>query len=599
MLSSIFLNVWSIFLIILFFGGSIFVHELGHFLAARKRGLKVERFSIGFGPKLLTWKKDGIEYCISLLPLGGYVALPQLADLGAIEGQSSKEKLPPICYTDKMIVSVMGAVFNVFFAFAIACILWLAGFPTAPQEQTTTVGYVEQSLSLGPATKVAGPAYAAGLQPGDKILAVDGSEVKKYSDIRKAIMMGSGRTEDDKPMATLTILRNSKEQTITLYPVLVPTNPLSGDYMRAIGIGPYEKLLVEAIIPNSPAQKAGLQAGDLILKANNTQLYSLRTLSQSLENNPKGPTLLTVERDGQETQISITPEWVPYTKPLVHITLPDKSYLELAPRYAEGMAFTQLSSPTSPSELYVLNTPDTQTYQDLFAAISYQDILQTANNTPIHSIQSLVDTLTKATASTLEFSTPEGETTHLVLPHNSQAELVPSQAQAMIGIQLNNTPVITHENPFTQFKNTIITTLQTLGSLINQNTDIRLQNLMGAPGIVRVLHTFSLIDLRLVLWFVVLLNINLAILNLLPIPVLDGGHMLFATIAKIRGKELPPRLIGNVQGMFMVLLFSLMIYVSFFDVRRWQGDSQSEETFEKQLSIYIAPSFSSTQDKHP
>src|SRR3954469_25618800 len=99
--SSLFSSLWSIFLIILFFGGSIFVHELGHFLAARRRGVKVTRFSIGFGPAI--WKrtaKDGGEYRLSWIPLGGYVALPQLADMGAIEGESELDvsKLPPITY---------------------------------------------------------------------------------------------------------------------------------------------------------------------------------------------------------------------------------------------------------------------------------------------------------------------------------------------------------------------------------------------------------------------------------------------------------------------------------------------------------------------
>ncbi|MDV7401561.1 site-2 protease family protein, partial [Arthrospira platensis SPKY1] len=95
------------------------MHELGHFLAARRRGLLVERFSIGFGPRLFGWTRDGVDYRVSLLPLGGYVALPQLADMGRIEGAEDEnaEPLPPISYADKMIVAVMGAVFNVIFAF--------------------------------------------------------------------------------------------------------------------------------------------------------------------------------------------------------------------------------------------------------------------------------------------------------------------------------------------------------------------------------------------------------------------------------------------------------------------------------------------------
>src|SRR3954465_14247825 len=97
----LFSNAWSFFLVILFFGGSIFVHELGHFLAARRRGAVVERFSIGFGPAIFKWRgKDGVEYRVSYFPLGGYVVLPQLADLSAVEGRSSLDssKLPPVSY---------------------------------------------------------------------------------------------------------------------------------------------------------------------------------------------------------------------------------------------------------------------------------------------------------------------------------------------------------------------------------------------------------------------------------------------------------------------------------------------------------------------
>src|SRR6267154_1289089 len=92
-LSTLLSDVWSIFLVALFFGGSIFVHELGHFLAARRRGVLVERFSIGFGPAIWSRRgRDGVEYRLSWFPLGGYVLLPQLADLGVIEGESQVER---------------------------------------------------------------------------------------------------------------------------------------------------------------------------------------------------------------------------------------------------------------------------------------------------------------------------------------------------------------------------------------------------------------------------------------------------------------------------------------------------------------------------
>ena len=92
----------------------------------------------------------------------------------------------------------------------------------------------------------------------------------------------------------------------------------------------------------------------------------------------------------------------------------------------------------------------------------------------------------------------------------------------------------------------------------------------------RVLHRFSIDDFRRLLWFMVILNINLAILNLLPIPVLDGGHILFAVIEKLRRKPLPPKCILGIQNVFVMLFLGLMAYVIFFDLRRWQGDVQSE-----------------------
>ncbi|HEX2099526.1 MAG TPA: site-2 protease family protein, partial [Candidatus Synoicihabitans sp.] len=148
---ALFSNLWAVFLIVLFFGGSIFVHELGHFLAARRRGVHVTRFSIGFGPKIFSWYgKDGVEYRLSWLPLGGYVALPQLADMRGIEGESDVpvERLAPISYSTKIIVFAAGAFFNVLFALALATILWLVGQPTTSDQATTQFGYVVPKLTL-------------------------------------------------------------------------------------------------------------------------------------------------------------------------------------------------------------------------------------------------------------------------------------------------------------------------------------------------------------------------------------------------------------------------------------------------------------------
>ena len=153
---SLLYDVSFIFVALFALGFTIFIHELGHFLAARKRGLVIKRFSIGFGPKIFGWTRNGVEYRLSAIPFGGYVALPQLVDMGRLEGAESKETrcrrgrvgrgdgkrrkrgqireetLPKITYTDKMIVSVMVAVFNVLLALVLSCILGIFGYEASP-----------------------------------------------------------------------------------------------------------------------------------------------------------------------------------------------------------------------------------------------------------------------------------------------------------------------------------------------------------------------------------------------------------------------------------------------------------------------------------
>ena len=146
---------------------------------------------------------------------------------------------------------------------------------------------------------------------------------------------------------------------------------------------------------------------------------------------------------------------------------------------------------------------------------------------------------------------------------------------ADLGLGLTTDSKLVYPTPFKQFSDHVGMTFRTLGSLINPQSDIGISKLSGPVGIIRVFHMAAQADIRLVLWFTILVNINLAIFNLLPIPVLDGGHMLFATIAKLRGRALPINFIMTTQSVFMMLLFTMILYVSFFDVRRLVRDNSA------------------------
>src|SRR5262245_31468934 len=152
--------------VLLLFNLLIFVHELGHFLAARWRGLKIDRFAIWFGKPLWKTKINGVEYVLGSIPAGGYVSLPQMATMEAIEGksESSGQPLPNISALDKIIVAFAGPLFSFLLAVAFAFIVMVVGRPVSESETTTTIGYVEKD----------GPAYKAGIRAGDRVLSVDG-----------------------------------------------------------------------------------------------------------------------------------------------------------------------------------------------------------------------------------------------------------------------------------------------------------------------------------------------------------------------------------------------------------------------------------------
>src|SRR6185295_17734709 len=150
--------------VLLLFNLLIFVHELGHFLAARWRGLKIDRFAIWFGKPIWKTKINGVEYALGSIPAGGYVSLPQMATMEAIEGkgESSGKPLPPISPLDKIIVAFAGPLFSLLLGFIFAVIVWQVGKPDG--DDTTMVGWVDPN----------GPAWNAGLRPGDIITEIDG-----------------------------------------------------------------------------------------------------------------------------------------------------------------------------------------------------------------------------------------------------------------------------------------------------------------------------------------------------------------------------------------------------------------------------------------
>jgi len=485
LLQSLLSNAWAVLLVVLFFGGSIFVHELGHFLAARWCGLHVERFSIGFGPAIFSWRgKDGVEYRLSWLPLGGYVALPQLAAMDAIEGKSSVDvaKLPPASYSARMLTLVAGATFNLLFALALGCIIWAKGQPMSAPAASTTIGYVAPTLTLNSgeqsgsavgdqaSAQVPSPAAAAGLRAGDRILTIDGRAIKEWGDVLQGIVTGSGRTATGSPKAIFEIERDGSRQTVSVYPQLAGT-----DQFRRVGIDSGYELIVHEVEPDSLAEVAGFVVGDRLVSLGGQRILNIATCLDVWTENPDAPLAAIVLREAAEAGAS-----------------------------AGGAA---------------------------------QEVA-------------------------------------LTIPSRTGAN-----ADTPLGLAFTTDFALVHPSPVAQIASHARMTWRTLTSLLNPQSDIGLSKMSGPVGIARILHSAAQISFIAVLMFTILINVNLAIFNLLPIPVLDGGQMLFATIARLRRRALPTSFVMATQSAFMILLFGAMLYVTVFgDIRRLFHDLADKPT---------------------
>ena len=436
-------------------GFSIFIHELGHFIAAKKRGLIADRFSIGFGPRLFGWHRNGTDFRLSLLPLGGYVSLPQLADMGRVEGgEKEEDKLAPISYADKMIVAVMGAIFNLIFALVLSLLLWGVGREIV---KSTSIGFVAEEIRNADGAIVPGPAYEAGIRQGDTIYAIDGKSVPDWWYFQNAIATSVGKEDGEagRRQVEVGILRDGKNMVFTVYPELV-----SSERMRYIGIEPETDETSAPIVihlePDMPAIESGLEPMDRLIKLDGEVIISGAFLSTYLSKHGDRSIDVTVERDGNE------------------LTLP------IQPRTKEGE--------TSPRFGFAYD---------------------------------------------FQYKTER-----------------------------------VHYNPVEQLYRFAETMKMTLYALIHKNSDVKVKNMSGPVGIVHGLTRMAQIGFIDLIWMLALINVNLAIFNLLPIPVLDGGHMLFATISKLIGRPLPKKFMESLQGAFMILLLGFVIYVSFFDVGR-------------------------------
>ncbi len=302
--------VISILLGIIGLGIVILVHETGHFFAARAAGIEVETFSIGWGPKLLSWKREKTEYRISAFPIGGYCKMKGEHVLREA-WQSGKDTIPkePGSFFSaepwkRIAVSVAGPAANLFFAVVVLSIIWLAGF----EIQT----YGNKIIPIEGETPY--PAERTGLEEGDRIVELDGKEVRHYRDLQEIISVSADET------ISITFKRGDSLYESEITPEMDPSTGIG-----KIGVYAWIDPVIGSVVEGTPADKAGLREGDRILRANGKEIRHTVDFS-ALMGTPPETITFELLRGGKELTAEVVPEMTEQGYPEIGITFEVLTY---------------------------------------------------------------------------------------------------------------------------------------------------------------------------------------------------------------------------------------------------------------------------------
>jgi len=433
-------------LVLIFLGISIFVHELGHFLAARFCGMIVDTFSIGFGPAIWKKKVGATSYKLGWIPFGGYVALPQLDPeaMDKIQGKNEEggepRKLPRIEPWKKIVVSFSGAVGNVILAVFVAWLVYWVGIPATAAQRSAMVGFVSESSV----------AYQQGLRVGDLVKTVNGKPVKNWLEVLQEAALS-------KKVALSVLSSDGQKKSAILETVTVP-GEAAGQKTLA-GIYGLSLCVVESVDPGKSADKAGIVKGDMIIEFDGTRIINGDHFIDLVAKKKDQKAPIKLKRDGVVIETTVTPEF-------------DAS----VQRARIGLKF------------------------DPFA-ILYDETIHPLPSEQLKDHASLIFRVLKA----------------LVTPKEA------AQASKALG---------------------------------------------GPVAILEVYYHLISSSLMLAIWFTGMLNINLAILNLMPLPVFDGGQIVLAMWEGVARKPANPKVVGFLFNAFAMLLIGLFVLISVRDVKR-------------------------------
>ncbi|PKL51956.1 MAG: RIP metalloprotease RseP [Nitrospira bacterium HGW-Nitrospira-1] len=429
-------------------GVLIFVHEAGHFLLAKLLGVKVLKFSLGFGPKIIGWKFGETEYLLSAVPLGGYVKM-----LGEEPGEELDESEKNRAYNyqpvwKRFAIVFSGPFFNLLFAAKVFVLIFLLGVPLPLSD----IGKVQENS----------PAAAAGLLTGDRVVQINGKAVESWLDILTILNDNPGKT------LLFKIKRNGRVFDIPVRPEKKADKNIFGEDKEvwSIGIEPLLFPVVGEVMKGLRADEAGLLKGDRIIEISGTTLKTWQDMTMLIHASPEKPLRFRIQRGGQVMDMTITPRKETYKTPDG-----DEKSIGLIGIKPAGNDFIKKYGLPEAVSLGLKRTWDIS----VLTVVSMVKLIQR------------------------------------VIPSN------------------------------------------TIGG------PIMIFQMAGEQASQGALNFFT---------FMAVISINLGILNLLPIPILDGGHILFLGIETIRRRPLSKNVVMIAQRAGLVFLLTLMAFAFYNDIVR-------------------------------
>jgi len=520
------------------FSWLIFVHELGHYLVAKWNGVRVHVFSLGMGPYILSYRRGETLYVLSLVPIGGYVKMAGQDDLKP----SLEPTRDPRDYRNKKpgrraAILAAGAAFNLLFAYLAFALCYYVGV----EMDAAVIGEVTPGTPLARAQEYdsSGRLQPAPLQKGDVITMINGEPVKCQLEITLAVASaGSDRDitidylRGDRPARTPALVHTQKDP--ELGAATLGLEPYQKEERLRIGIEADEAVYVRGTTAGSAAEAAGLQRGDRVVSLDGQRIQRASQIVGAVEAAKGRPQELAIEREGAPMTVTLAGQWNPTSQ-----------------RYLIGMEMARIYR-------VMRIDPECEAYG---AGVREGDVI-----TVVHKLRNGREVA-------LAFGRMgKGE------PADVKMARVPLETRCasplFFGIQVPETKLIKYDTAgeafavaWTDLWRNSLTVFVIIKRLFTR--DVSFKAMSGPYGIGKLMTNVAVErPLMFYFWILALLSLNLGVLQIVPIPLLDGFHLVMLGVEKLKGTPVPLKVQEAFQYVGLVLILALLIFVTFNDIMR-------------------------------